>query len=64
MISPTNAVTILMIEDDEGHARLIEKNIRRAGVTHAIVHLKDGTSTLEFLFGEGGRPAAANKGLF
>jgi len=25
-------VTIVMIEDDEGHARLIEKNIRRAGV--------------------------------
>ena len=25
-------VTIIMIEDDEGHARLIEKNIRRAGV--------------------------------
>ncbi len=25
-------VTIVMIEDDEGHARLIERNIRRAGV--------------------------------
>lgn len=23
-------VTIVMVEDDEGHARLIEKNIRRA----------------------------------
>ncbi len=26
-------VTIIMIEDDEGHALLIERNIRRAGVT-------------------------------
>ncbi len=24
-------VTIIMIEDDEGHARLIERNIRRSG---------------------------------
>lgn len=28
-MSDDNAVTIVMIEDDEGHARLIEKNIRR-----------------------------------
>ena len=30
-------VTIVMIEDDEGHARLIEKNIRRAGVNNEIM---------------------------
>ena len=59
MISLANAVTIVMIEDDEGHARLIEKNIRRAGVNNTIVHLKDGTSTVDFLFGEG-RPARAS----
>ena len=28
-----------MIEDDEGHARLIEKNIRRAGVNNEIMPL-------------------------
>lgn len=42
--------TIVMIEDDLGHARLIEKNIRRAGVSNAIVHFADGTSALEHLF--------------
>ena len=36
------AVTILLIEDDPGHARLIEKNIRRARVNNAIVRLADG----------------------
>ena len=30
-------VKIVMIEDDEGHARLIERNIRRAGVNNEIV---------------------------
>ena len=51
MMALTQAVTIVMIEDDDGHARLIEKNIRRAGLTNEIVHLRDGTSAVEFLFG-------------
>lgn len=44
------SVNIVMVEDDEGHARLIEKNIRRAGVTNPIRHFTDGTSALDFLF--------------
>ena len=41
-------VTIVMIEDDEGHARLIERNIRRAGVTNDIVHFSDGASAFDY----------------
>jgi CheY-like chemotaxis protein len=47
-------VVIVMIEDDEGHARLIEKNIRRAGVTNEIISFADGTSALAHLFGADG----------
>ncbi len=43
-------VKIIMVEDDEGHARLIEKNIRRAGVSNEIVHLSDGASALNYFF--------------
>jgi CheY-like chemotaxis protein len=43
-------VSIVMIEDDEGHARLIEKNIRRAGIMNDIRHFTDGTSALDYLF--------------
>ncbi|WP_246233109.1 response regulator [Aurantimonas aggregata] len=46
-----------MIEDDEGHARLIEKNIRRAGVTNPIRHFTDGTSALKFLYDAPDGPA-------
>lgn len=42
-------VTIIMIEDDTGHARLIEKNIRRAGVTNEIKHFDYGGAAMEFL---------------
>lgn len=50
-------VKIVMVEDDEGHARLIEKNIRRAGVTNEIRHFTDGTSALRYLFEDHGGPA-------
>ena len=43
-------VTIVMIEDDEGHARLIERNVRRAGISNTVRHFMDGTSGLDFLF--------------
>ena len=42
-------VTIVMVEDDEGHARLIEKNVRRAGVNNEIVPFTDGTSALKYI---------------
>jgi CheY-like chemotaxis protein len=54
MTDAATPVTIVMIEDDEGHARLIEKNIRRAGVNNEIVPFANGTAALEFLFGENG----------
>jgi CheY-like chemotaxis protein len=50
-------VNIVMIEDDEGHARLIEKNIRRAGISNAIHHFADGTSALDFMFNAPHGPA-------
>ncbi len=43
-------VTIVMVEDDEGHARLIERNIRRAGISNEIKHFTDGTTALDFMF--------------
>jgi CheY-like chemotaxis protein len=43
-------VTIVMVEDDEGHARLIEKNIRRASVNNEIKHFSSGTAAMEYLF--------------
>ena len=42
-------VTIVMIEDDDGHARLIERNIRRAGISNEIRHFMDGATALRYL---------------
>ena len=46
-------VTILLVEDDLGHARLIEKNLRRANITNPIITLDDGQKAVNFLFREG-----------
>ena len=46
-------ITLLLVEDDPGHARLIEKNLRRANVTNEIVKCSDGQQAIDYLFGEG-----------
>ena len=53
-MSEPNPVSIVMIEDDDGHARLIEKNIRRAGVNNEIVPFVNGTDAVAYLFGKDG----------
>lgn len=50
----TEPVTIIMIEDDDGHARLIEKNIRRAGVYNEILPFTNGADAIKYLFGADG----------
>lgn len=47
-------VKIVMIEDDEGHARLIERNIRRSGVNNDIIPFTTGTEAINYLFGADG----------
>jgi CheY-like chemotaxis protein len=54
----TVPITLLLVEDDAGHARLIDKNLRRAGISNPIRAFSDGTSIMEAVdspgFAEGG----------
>ncbi len=49
-------VTIVIAEDDDGHARLIAEHFEEAGVTNPMVRLKDGTEALNFFFRSGAGP--------
>lgn len=49
-MSEIQQVTILLAEDDLGHARLIEKNLRRSNITNDIVHVTDGQQAIDYLF--------------
>ena len=46
-------VRILLVEDDPGHARLIEKNLHRSNITNDLITVSDGQQVLDYLFGEG-----------
>jgi CheY-like chemotaxis protein len=50
-------VVIILVEDDPGHALLIEKNLRRASIHNEVLRLTDGQQALDFLF-----PAGAEEG--
>ena len=46
-----NEITILIAEDDDGHAELIIDNLRESGLTNEIIRFRDGQETLDFLTG-------------
>ena len=48
--------TILITDDDDGHAFLIEDNLRRAGVHAPFLRFSDGQEILDFLFGRTQEP--------
>ena len=40
--------TILIVDDDEGHAILIRENLEAAGLPNRIEHFRDGQAALDF----------------
>jgi CheY-like chemotaxis protein len=52
-MSDSTAVTILLVDDDEGHTELVRRNLVRAGLHNRLVTLASGDAALEHLLGEG-----------
>lgn len=46
-------VTILVVDDDEGHTELVRRNLRRFGLVNKIVTLDNGQHALDFVFRRG-----------
>lgn len=49
MIPERKPVTVLLVEDDDGHARLLEKNLRRGGVVNQLVRVADGQEAVDYM---------------
>lgn len=47
---------ILLAEDDDGHARLIRRNLKRGGLTNELLHFENGRRVMDFLQMEGDGP--------
>ena len=46
----TSQPTVLIVDDDEGHAILIRENLEAAGLSNRIRHFRDGQAILDFFF--------------
>lgn len=46
-------VTILLVDDDEGHVELMRRNLRRAGLVNRIESVNNGREALDFVFHRG-----------
>ena len=55
-------LVILLAEDDDGHASLIQRNLKRAGVANQVVRVRDGQEALDYIRRQGayaGRASSA-----
>jgi len=44
---------IVLAEDDDGHASLVQRNLERAGLANGLQRLKDGQEALDYFRAEG-----------
>jgi CheY-like chemotaxis protein len=58
----TEPITILLAEDDDGHAVLIERNLTRAGLINSFKRFRDGKELFDFLEGPNTSSSAIQKG--
>lgn len=59
-----NSPTILIVDDDEGHAILIRENLEMAGLKNPIEHFRDGQAVLDYFFDAGGRVQRGHDGAY
>jgi hypothetical protein len=57
----TEPILIVLAEDDDGHASLVQRNLERAGLTNGLQRLNDGQEALDFLRGEGAYATATSR---
>jgi CheY-like chemotaxis protein len=46
-------VSILVVDDDEGHTELVRRNLQRSGISNPIVALTSGSQALDYIFSRG-----------
>jgi CheY-like chemotaxis protein len=52
-MEPNGHIKILLVEDDDGHARLIERNLRKVSLINPIDRVADGQEAMDYLMNQG-----------
>jgi CheY-like chemotaxis protein len=47
-MSATTELTVLLAEDDDGHASLVQRNLNRVGIANPVLRFRDGAGLLEY----------------
>jgi CheY-like chemotaxis protein len=55
LVQPNAALNILLVEDDDGDARALQRAFKKAAILFPIVRAVDGTEALDILKGENGK---------
>ena len=50
---PGEPLIIVLAEDDDGHAALVQRNLQRSGVTNEFVRVRDGQEALDYVLCRG-----------
>lgn len=58
MLTESQPMTILVVDDDEGHCELIRRNLSRGGVSNPVVVVHRGDAALDYIHGSGGTAPA------
>jgi CheY-like chemotaxis protein len=45
----TEPLIIVLAEDDDGHATLVQRNLERSGIANELVRVKDGQEALDYV---------------
>jgi CheY-like chemotaxis protein len=53
MMHSQEQIKILLVEDDDGHARLIERNLRKVSLINPIDRVADGQEAIDYLTNQG-----------
>jgi CheY-like chemotaxis protein len=48
-----STITILAVDDDEGHRELVRRNLKRAGLANPVIGLSNGADALDYIFCRG-----------
>jgi CheY-like chemotaxis protein len=48
-----HSLTVLVVDDDEGHTELVRRNLRRAGISNTITVIHNGSAALDYIFSRG-----------
>lgn len=49
----TETTAILLVEDDEGHATLVQRKLRRTGIVNEVIWARDGQGALDHVHCQG-----------